>query len=100
MSNDLRECWEDLGLELPEPERAAVRACFLGLLKSYMADRQAREGLIGRMAFPIIRRVFPRLPPWHQPLRRNIDYQAVGRKTFLVMPDSLETPCGKKSEKP
>lgn len=98
MSDDLRECWEDLGLELPEPERAAVRACFLGLLKRYLAQREVVEGRILGMTFPIIRREFPRMPPWYQPLRTNIDYTAVGRKTFLVMPP--ETPCGKKSDKP
>lgn len=42
--------------------------------------------------FPIIRRIFPsQSMPGREPLRKNIDYQSVGRKTFIVLDE--EIPC-------
>lgn len=76
--NDLRDCWDLVSAPLP-PEDPALdeqRARLLGLL--------AHRNNPLRFVFPIIRREFPRMPPWHEPLRRNIDYMAVSRKTLIL----------------
>jgi len=88
---DFRECWELLGLPSQTPDLDNARSRLLGVLKGRDAP--------SRFIFPILRRS-NMVPPWHQPLRTNIDYIAVGRKTFLVMPDDLEPLCGEKSDKP
>lgn len=83
--NDLRDCWDLVSAPLP-PEDPALdeqRARLLGLLAHRVSPL--------RFVFPIIRSEIRPYPPGYEPLRRNIDYTAVGRKTFLLT-EPLETP--------